>query len=111
MKYFLLTLILILSLVVDIEAQTFSKEFFTIHFLDESMVFMASVDKTTKRHFAREFMLSNILSFVNVKPRTNRIILYTFMIAFELGQGRVDIIDILAGAVGFELNLAIRRFW
>ena len=111
MKYILLGLITILALTTDAMAQRFSKEFFTIRFLDESMVFMASVDYTTKRHFAREFLLSNVLSFSGVKPKTNRIILYTFMVAFELGQGRVDIIDILAGTIGIEVNLAIRRFW
>ena len=49
-------------------AQRFSKEFFTINFLDESIVFMASIDYTTKRHFARDFLLSNVLSFAKVKP-------------------------------------------
>ncbi len=110
-KYILLGLITILSLTTDAKAQRFYKEFFTIRFLDESIVFQASVDYTTKRHFIREFILSNTLSFSGVKPRTNRIILYTFMVAFELGQGRFDILDIFAGAVGIEFNLAVRRFW
>lgn len=111
MKYILLGLITILILTTDATAQRFSKEFFTIRFLDESMVFMASIDYTTKRHFAREFILSNTLSFANINPKTNRIILYTFIVAFELGQGKIDLFDILAGAIGIEVNLAIRRFW
>ena len=107
----IISLVIFLFMFGDAEAQRFSKEFFTINFLDESVVFMASIDYTTKRHFAREFILGNVLSFSNVKPRTNRIILYTFMSAFELGQGRVDLFDLLAGAGGIELNLFIRRIW
>ena len=111
LKYILIVVSLLLFFSGDATAQRFSKEFFTINFLDESMVFMASVDYTTKRHFTRDFILSNTLSFMKVTPRTNRLLVYTFMIAFEFGQGRVDLLDILAGAIGVELNLAIRRIW
>ena len=105
----ILSIFLLLIFSGEAFAQGFSKEFFTIHFLDESLTLMASIDYTTKRHFAREFILSNTLSFMKLKPKTNRLILYSFMIGFELGQKRVDIIDILAGAIGMELNLFIRR--
>jgi len=95
----------------DVMSQRFSKEFFTIRFWDDYVVVMASIDYTTKRHIAREFVLGNALSFASVKPKTNRIVLYTFMVAFELGQRRVDLFDLLAGALGIELNLFIRQFW
>ena len=91
-------------------AQRFSVEFFTVRAWGEHITVIASIDRTTKQHVAREFILGNSLSFMGVKPRTNRIMLYSFMIGFELGQRRFDLLDLLAGAVGTELNLWIRRF-
>ena len=110
MKYIFITVSFVLALSGEATAQRFSKEFFTVHFLDESITFMASIDYTTKRHFTRDFLLSNALSFAKVMPKTNRIVVYTFMVAFEFGQGRVDLLDILAGALGVEFNFAIRRY-
>ena len=111
LKYILISVFLVLSISGDVAAQRFSKDFFTIRFLDNSVTFIASIDYTTKRHFARDFLLSNVLSFAKVGSRTNRIIMYSAIIGFEFGQGRVDILDILAGAIGIELNLAIRRLF
>ena len=94
----------------SLTAQRFSIELFTVRAWGEHITVIASIDRTTKQHVAREFILGNSLSFMGVKPRTNRIVLYTFMIGFELGQRRFDLLDLLAGAVGTELNLWIRRF-
>jgi len=109
-RYVMVTACFVLALSGEAEAQRFSKEFFTVRLFGEHITVIASIDRTTKQHVAREFVLGNALSLMGIKPRTNRIMLYTFMTAFELGQRRFDILDILAGAFGIELNLFIRRF-
>ena len=91
-------------------AQRFSVEFFTVRAWGEHITVIASIDRTTKQHVAREFILGNAFSLIGMKPRTNRIVLYSFMTGFELGQRRFDLLDLLAGAIGIELNLFIRRF-
>lgn len=91
-----------------VKGQSFSKEFLTLKIGQEQIKIIAKLDYSTKQHLARDFMLSNVISFIKVKPKTNRIISYTFMVAFELGQGKLDLIDILAGVIGVELNLFIR---
>lgn len=105
-----LLVLLIFLLPSSLSAQRFSKDFFTLRLFGEHITVMASIDRTTKQHVAREFLLGNGLSFVGMKPRTNRIVLYSFMIGFELGQRNFDLLDLLAGAIGIELNLWVRRF-
>ena len=106
----LVCVIILLVLGVDnCKAQTFSKDLLTLKVGDEHIVIRARLDRTTKMHFARDFALSNLLSFAGLKKPTNRIVMYTFIIAFELGQGELDLIDILVGVIGVELNFCLRR--
>ena len=106
-----LVVLIFLLMPSGLTAQRFSVEFFTVRVLGEHITVLASLDRTTKQHVAREFILGNSLSFMGVKPRTNRIVLYSFMIGFELGQRRFDLLDLLAGAIGIELNLFLRRIF
>ena len=108
LKYVVLVFLLLPS---GLMAQRFSIELFTVRALGEHITVIASIDRTTKQHVAREFILGNAFSFAGMKPRTNRIVLYSFMIGFELGQRRFDLFDLLAGFVGSEVNLFFRRIF
>ena len=95
----------------EVFAQVFSKELLTLKIKNEQITFIARLDYSTIQHLGRDFILSNSLSLIKIKPKTNRLLMYSFIFGFEFGQRKVDLIDMLAGLVGVELNLLLRRFF
>ena len=95
----------------EVFAQVFSKELLTLKIKNEQITIIARLDYSTIQHFGRDFILSNSLSLIKIKPKINRLLMYGFIFGFELGQRKVDLIDMLAGLVGVELNLLLRRFF